>query len=68
MLREDKEASIKFVWNGLTSFFANSQSSDAAILKNGAHVEVIYHAPFFGKPLVTKVTLLPSANPTRKAK
>ena len=68
MLREDKGTLIKFVWNRFTSFFANSQSSDAAILKKGARVEVIYHAPFFGKPLVTKVTLLPTTNPSRKTK
>ena len=68
MLREDKGTLIKFVWNKLTSFFADAQLTDAAILKKGAHVEVAYHEPLFGKPLVTKVTLLPASKQTNKTK
>ena len=68
MLREDKGTLIKFVWDRLTDFFANAQFTDATILKKGARVEVIYHVPLFGKPLVTKVTLLPITSAARKTK
>jgi hypothetical protein len=36
---------------------------NAAILKQGTRVEVIYHHPLFGRPFVTKVTLLSASNP-----
>lgn len=66
MLREDKGIVIKFVWNKRTTFVASSQIADASILKRGARIEVIRHEPFFGKPFVTKVTLLPTYK-TKKA-
>lgn len=49
---------LSFVWIRRTIFVANVQVVDAAILDPGAKVEVTYHQPFFGRPFVTKVTLL----------
>ena len=60
MLREDTRTPIAFLWNRGTTFVTGTGMADAAILKKGARVEVIRHAPFFGKPFVTKVTLLPN--------
>ena len=56
---DDKGPDLTFVWGRLTTFVANGQIADAAILKRGSRVEVRYHRPFFGKPSLTKVTLLP---------
>lgn len=58
MRRTDTGATLSFVWSNRTIFVANRQVVDAAILKQGARVEVIYHRPFFGRPFVTKITLL----------
>ena len=68
MLREDDGTLKTFVWNKHTSFIANAQIADATILKKGARVEVNCHTPFFGKPFVTKVTLLQTHNQTTKTK
>ena len=68
MLREDKGTVITFTWSKRTSFVANAQMTDAAILKQGAHVVVSHHVPFFGKPFVTRATLLPTTKPTAKTK
>ena len=58
ILRTDTGEPISFVWINGTTFVANMQMANAAILTHGAKVEVIYHQPFFGRPFVTKVTLL----------
>ena len=68
MLREDKGTLTKFVWNKQTDFITAGQFADSAIVRKGAHVEVILHTPFFGSPFVRKVTLLPTSNPTKKTK
>ena len=68
MLREDEGTLISFMWNKQTSFFANAQATDASILKTGARVEVIRHRPLFGKPFITKVTLLQTHNQNTKTK
>ena len=68
MQREEKSALLEFTWSNRTIFIANGKITDAAILKKGARVEVICHFPFFGKPDVTKVTLLPAANSNTKTK
>ena len=73
MLREDKGTVITFVWVPRhTTFVANGQMADVAILKKGARVQVSHHVPFFGKPFVTRVTLLPtpasSIKPVTKTK
>ena len=68
MLREDKGTPLHFVWNKHTTFIANAQFADAGILKKGTRVEVNCHTPFFGKPFVTKVTLLQTHNQTPKTK
>lgn len=68
LLREDSGGVVSFIWNKRTDFIASGKFTDAAILKKGARVEVIRHAPFFGKPFVTKVTLLPATNPQTKTK
>lgn len=60
MLREDKGMLIIFTWSNRTSFVASAQMTDATILKKGAHVVVSHHVPFFGKPFVTRVTLIPA--------
>jgi Cu/Ag efflux protein CusF len=59
LLREDKGTVITFVWVSRTTFVADAKMADANILKKGARVEVSHHVPFFGKPFVTRVTLLP---------
>ncbi len=58
IVRIDTGASLSFVWIRRTIFVANMQVVDAGILEPGAKVELIYHQPFFGRPFVTKVTLL----------
>jgi Cu/Ag efflux protein CusF len=60
LLQEDTRTPITFVWNRLTTFVTGTSMADAAILKKGARVEIILHRPFFGKPFVAKVTLLPA--------
>lgn len=65
---EDTGAPVMFTWNRHTSFIANGQFTDAAILKKGARIEVIRHTPFFGKPFVTKVTLQTSNHTKQKTK
>jgi len=63
ILRTDTGAPLSFVWISRTIFVVNVQVVDAAILEPGAKVEVIYHQPFFGRPFVTKVTLLSVSDP-----
>ena len=63
MLREDKGTVITFVWTKRTSFVASGMMTDAVILKKGAHVVVSHHVPFFGKPFVTRVTLISEPTP-----
>ncbi len=58
IVRTDTGIPLSFVWISRTVFVANMQVVDAGILEPGAKVEVIYHQPFFGRPFVTKVTLL----------
>lgn len=60
ILRTDTGGTLNFVWKNRTKFVANMQFVSAAILQQGDKVEVIYHRPFFGRPFVTKVTLLPA--------
>lgn len=62
ILRTDTGVRLSFVWNNQTTFVANTQLVNAAILKRGAKVEVIYHQPFFGRPFVTRVTLLSASD------
>ena len=57
-LRTDSGGPLGFVWNNRTKVVANIQFVSAAILQQGAKVEVIHPRPFFGRPFVTKVTLL----------
>ncbi|MCB1209130.1 MAG: hypothetical protein KDK97_07370 [Verrucomicrobiales bacterium] len=65
MRRDDTGAVITFVRVKRTTFVADGRLADATILKPGAHVTVSHHVPFFGKPFVTRVTLLPAAIPTK---
>jgi hypothetical protein len=60
MCRDDKGTIITFVTVKRTTFIANGNIVDAAILKPGVHVEVSHHVPFFGKPFVTRVALMPA--------
>ena len=63
LLREDDGKPVTFLWNKLTTFVTGESMADAAILRKGARVEVNLHTPLFGKPFVTKVTLLPAIHP-----
>jgi len=47
----------KLIWNSDTLFLRNWKTVPATELKQGAHITVYYHSPFFGKPFVTKVVL-----------
>ena len=58
IMRTDTSTPLSFVWSDRTTFVAHRQVVDAAIIKSGSKIEVIYHQPFFGRPFVTKVTLL----------
>ena len=68
ILREDSGTHLTFVWNSATKFVANEQVVNASILKKGARVEVILYVVIFGKPFVTKVTLLPATTRGGRAK
>ena len=57
-LRRAKDARpMTLTWNSRTRFIEGAQFVDAAILREGAPVRVIYHSPFFGERFVTKVVL-----------
>ena len=58
ILGTDTGVPLSFVWNNQTRFVANMQVVNAAILKRRAKIEGIYQKPLFGRPFVTKVTLL----------
>lgn len=68
MRRDDKGTVITFVTVKRTTFVADGKLVDATILQPGLHVEVSHHVPFFGKPFVTRVTLLPATKPQTKTK
>lgn len=63
ILQTNTGVPLSFVWNNRTKFVANMQVVNAAILKRGAKVEVSYHQPLFGRPYVSKVTLLSASDP-----
>ena len=65
ILRTDARGPLIFVWIAPTAFVANRQWVNAAILKPGARVEVTYHHPLFGRPYVTRVTLLSASDRVR---
>lgn len=52
--------SRRFQWDKQTRFIQNQEFANPDILEAGAAVRIYYHVPFFGKPFVTKVTLLRS--------
>jgi hypothetical protein len=47
----------KLIWNSDTQFLRNRKPVQVTELKQGEHVTVYYHSPFFGKPFATKVVL-----------
>lgn len=47
-----------FEWNDDTWFVQHGRFTGSTALKPGAAVRIRYRAPFFGKPFVSKVTLL----------
>ncbi len=49
-----KSGPQKLAWKSDTEFLRDSKPVLAAALKEGVHVTVYYHSPFFGKPFVTK--------------
>ncbi len=68
MVREDSGEPVMFTWNKHTSFLADGQFVDSTVLKKGARIEAIRHAPFFGKPFATKITLLTNNHTKTKTK
>ena len=57
-LRRSKDApTMMLSWNSRTRFIEGAQFVDAAKLREGASVSVIYHSPFFGERFVTKIVL-----------
>lgn len=54
----------RFEWNRTTEFIQHGRFADPKVLKAGASVHIRYHAPFFGNPFVTKVTLLTARSPS----
>jgi hypothetical protein len=62
IVRSDTGTPLSFVWISRTIFVANAEVVNAAILEPGAKVEVIYHQPVFGRPFVTRVTLLSASD------
>jgi hypothetical protein len=48
----------KLIWNSDTQFLRGLKSVPSTELKQGAHITVYYHSPFFGKPFVTKAVLV----------
>jgi hypothetical protein len=43
------------VWNSDTEFLCDGKAVPATFLKEGTHVTIYYHSPFFGKPFAMKV-------------
>ena len=65
-LRRSKDAPpMTLSWNSRTRFIEGAQFVEAAKLREGTPIRVIYHSPFFGKQFVTKV-VLGGAAATRK--
>jgi hypothetical protein len=50
------------VWNSDTEFLCDGKTAPATDLKEGTHVTIYYHSPFFGKPFATKILWASSAN------
>lgn len=50
-----------FEWNRDTQFFQGYAFTSPRVLRAGDAVRIRYHAPFFGKPFVTKVAFLGDA-------
>ena len=55
----------KLIWKSDTQFLRDLKSVQATELKQGAHITVYYHSPFFGKPFATKVVLNNGERPGR---
>ncbi len=45
----------KLIWKSDTQFLRDLKPVPATELKQGAHITVYYHSPFFGKPFAAKV-------------
>jgi hypothetical protein len=58
LLQPGKAKPLRFTWDKETRFIADQHLIDAVILSSGVRVEVVYIRPFFGRPYVTKLTLL----------
>lgn len=43
------------IWNSDTEFLCDGKTVPATNLKEGVHVTIYYHSPFFGKPFATKI-------------
>lgn len=44
----------KLIWKSDTQFLRDLKPVPATELKEGAHVTIYYHSPFFGRPFATK--------------
>jgi hypothetical protein len=45
----------KLIWKSDTQFMCDLKPVSATELKEGTHITIYYHSPFFGKPYATKV-------------
>ncbi|MGA9451247.1 MAG: hypothetical protein WBW41_07880 [Verrucomicrobiia bacterium] len=43
------------VWNSDTEFLCGGKIVSATELKEGTHLTIYYHSPFWGKPFATKI-------------
>jgi hypothetical protein len=48
----------KLIWITDTQFLRDLETVPATELKQGSHVTVYYHTPFFGKPFAVKIILV----------
>lgn len=53
----------ELVWKSDTTFLRDWKVVPATELKEGTHVTVHYHSPFFGKPFLTKVVWTSGQSP-----
>lgn len=57
-LRDDTGAVMVFELNDRTRYVVNAEFASKAIVQRGSRIEIIYHAPVFGKAYATRIRLL----------
>jgi len=53
----------KLIWKTDTQFLRDLKPVPATELREGSHVTIYYHSPFFGKPFATKVVWVNDKRP-----